>query len=107
MHPPTAHLPEATAIDAEEKRRLRWRCRRGLLELEYLLAGFLDAGFERLSPAERETFVALLAEDDQDLNDWFFGRSLPSDPQQRALIARILAEVLALSQTSRETRQGP
>ncbi|QIK36746.1 hypothetical protein GWK36_00605 [Caldichromatium japonicum] len=92
----TAHLSGSSAIDEEEKRRLRWSCRRGLLELEHLLGGFLDTGFERLSPAERQAFTALLAEDDQRLNDWFFGRSLPCDPQRRALIARILAEVSVL-----------
>ena len=35
-----------------EADRLRWRCRRGLLELELILTSFLDRYFERLDNLE-------------------------------------------------------
>jgi antitoxin CptB len=33
-----------TASSEEEIRRLRWQCRRGMLELDHLLLRFLDLG---------------------------------------------------------------
>lgn len=44
----------------ERRARLEWRCRRGMLELDLLLQGFLERGYERLSPAQRLAFERLL-----------------------------------------------
>jgi antitoxin CptB len=44
--------------------RLRWQCRRGLLELDIVLGRFLDAHYGALDPVEKESFKALLAEQD-------------------------------------------
>ena len=40
--------------------RLRWRCRRGMLELDLILARFLDTEYGKLTPGEQESFDALL-----------------------------------------------
>ncbi|QGU34005.1 hypothetical protein E6P07_08660 [Thermochromatium tepidum ATCC 43061] len=61
-----------------------------MLELDHLLERFLDLGYAQLSAAERRDFVALLGQPDPQLSDWFMGRSEPSEPQLRALVARIL-----------------
>lgn len=71
--------------------RLRWQCRRGMLELDELLGRFLDYGYPELSPTEQRAFVALLETADPQLHDWFMARSQPPEPSQRALIAHILA----------------
>jgi hypothetical protein len=40
--------------------RLKWRCRRGLLELDLILQGFLERRFARLDAAEKALFGELL-----------------------------------------------
>ena len=47
--------------------RLRWDCRRGMLELDIVLARFMEQNFERLTPQEVEAFKGLLAYSDPDL----------------------------------------
>jgi antitoxin CptB len=47
--------------------RIRWDCRRGMLELDIVLARFMEQNFERLTPQEVEVFKGLLAYSDPDL----------------------------------------
>jgi antitoxin CptB len=49
--------------------RLRWRCRRGTLELDLILIRFLDEQYPGLTPAERELFTTLLELPDDVLAD--------------------------------------
>ena len=60
--------------DEDRLRRLRWRCRRGLLELDLWLPRFAETGLNRLSDKECAAFEALLAEADTDLLAWLEGR---------------------------------
>lgn len=63
-HPsPITHYP-STHHGAS---RIRWDCRRGMLELDIVLARFMDQNFERLTPQEVEAFKDLLAYSDPDL----------------------------------------
>lgn len=74
----------------EEIRRLRWHCRRGMLELDHLLLGFLDHGYTDLDPEARLSFKRLLDCQDQDLSDWLMSRRAPVDPELKAMIQQIL-----------------
>ena len=47
--------------------RIRWDCRRGMLELDIILARFMEQNFERLTPQEVEVFKGLLVYPDPDL----------------------------------------
>jgi len=47
--------------------RIRWDCRRGMLELDIVLARFMEQNFERLTQQEIEAFKELLAYSDPDL----------------------------------------
>ena len=47
--------------------QLAWRCRRGMLELDLLLQGFLQHGYAGLSTDQQGLFVELLEWADQDL----------------------------------------
>lgn len=47
--------------------RIRWDCRRGMLELDIVLARFMEQNFERLTPQEVDAFKDLLAYSDPDL----------------------------------------
>lgn len=80
-----------TAPSEEEVRRLRWQCRRGMLELDHLLLRFLDLGFPALDPIGRGELAALLRQQDQDLSDWFMGRREPDDARLASLVRHIVA----------------
>jgi antitoxin CptB len=80
-------------VTDEELRRLRWQCRRGMLELDHLLSGFLDRGYRDLDASGRTEFLALLDNQDQELSDWFMSRSIPDDPVVRDLVRHIVAVV--------------
>jgi antitoxin CptB len=71
--------------------RIRWRCRRGLLELDLVLNAFARAGLEGLTAAERAQFARLLDSDDNDLWDWVSGRSDPPDAELAGLVRRLRA----------------
>ncbi|MCF7984204.1 MAG: succinate dehydrogenase assembly factor 2 [Thiohalocapsa sp.] len=80
----------ATDIE-QDPQRLRWQCRRGMLELDLLLNGFLDAGYSDLSKQGRGDFVRLLAYQDQIIYDWLMGQSIPADAALRDLVGLIRA----------------
>lgn len=52
---------------SSEERRLRWGCRRGLLELDIVLNRFLEHEFAQLDHRGRRAFEALLTYADNDL----------------------------------------
>ena len=60
-------------------RRLRWSCRRGMLELDLLLDGFLEHGFSQLDARGRETFKRLLDYPDTTLLQLLMGQMQSSD----------------------------
>lgn len=72
-----------------EMARLRWRCRRGMRELDVMLTRYLDRVWPTASPAEREAFAALVAMQDPDLFGYLVGRTTPTEEQQLAVIACI------------------
>lgn len=66
--------------------KLRWRCRRGMREMDILLQHFLDRHYLRLDAGEQAAFADLLNEPDQDLLNWILGRSAPSRSDYAPLI---------------------
>ena len=81
----------ANANLAADIKRLKWRCRRGLKELDVMLERFLLNGFEQLSREEQIDFKLLLEEQDLDLLEWFTGKSIPQSDSYQKLIALIRA----------------
>lgn len=71
--------------------RLRWRCRRGIREMDLLLQDFLSGPWAELSTDEQRSFERLLEETDLDLFEWISGRAEPHDPAFRLLIGRLRA----------------
>ncbi|ROR32119.1 succinate dehydrogenase assembly factor 2 [Inmirania thermothiophila] len=79
-----------------ERGRLRWRCRRGMLELDELLGGFVDGGgYDALTPAQRAAFERLLATEDQRLMSWLLAGERPTDGELTDLVERIRAHARA------------
>lgn len=73
-----------------EARRLLWRCRRGLKELDVLLERFARDRVPHASSEERRAFARLLDLPDPDLADYFFGHATPDEPEL-ARLAQLIA----------------
>ena len=69
--------------------RLRWRCRRGVRELDVALRGFLEAGYAELTEHQKHKFEELLELQDPVLMDWLYGRTAPTDKELEYLVERI------------------
>ncbi|MDA8417260.1 MAG: succinate dehydrogenase assembly factor 2 [Betaproteobacteria bacterium] len=54
--------------------RLRWRCRRGMLETDVLLQRFLVRHLDGLSIGDQDILAQLLELDDNTLLDYLLGR---------------------------------
>ena len=72
--------------DEAEFRRLKWRCRRGMRELDQLFERWLDTRWRSASAETRDTFLRLLDSEDDRLWRWFLGHETPSDDALRALV---------------------
>jgi succinate dehydrogenase flavin-adding protein (antitoxin of CptAB toxin-antitoxin module) len=72
-------------MDRAARDRLRWKCRRGLLELDLVLARYL-----RHTPEDAE-LDALLELPDNDLWDIVSGRSERYDGSLKGIVARLRA----------------
>jgi antitoxin CptB len=60
-----------------DSERIKWDCRRGLLELDLVLQRFLECHLDGLDAGQTEIFKELLAYDDNDLLDMVMGRAEP------------------------------
>ena len=77
-------MPE-TAQDS----RLRWRCRRGMLEIDLILQDFLDKGYAALDAQQKQLLDAMLEYPDQLLFDLLLGNMISSDKEIAQLVAHI------------------
>lgn len=62
---------------ANDLQRLRWQCRRGLLELDLLFGRFLAECYPKLTAARQEDFRRLLEYPDPTLLSWIQGQDRP------------------------------
>lgn len=69
--------------------RLRWRGRRGMKELDNLIARYLEHHLDKADENTVQALERLLDCQDTDLLDWLLGRSEPSDTQLRDLVEKI------------------
>ncbi len=76
-----------------ELARLRWKCRRGMLELDLLFRDFLATGYARLDADGQRCFDQLLDYPDAVLLEWLMGRIQPTDRDVAALVQRIRSTV--------------
>jgi antitoxin CptB len=76
-------------IDERRLARLRWRCRRGLLENDLILARFLDTRGDSITESEVAALDKLLDLGDNDLWELLSGRREPADETVVPLIKRM------------------
>lgn len=80
-----------TAVDPVELKRLRWRCRRGMRELDQLMERWLDRAHATASESDRALFLKLLDSEDDILWRWCMGRERPPEPALADFLDRLLA----------------
>jgi antitoxin CptB len=78
-------------IKQRELDRLRWRCRRGMLENDLILARFLDARGDSISEPEIAGLYRLLDLSDSELWDLLSGRQEPDDAAVAPLLRALRA----------------
>lgn len=64
-------------ISSAELGKLRWRCRRGMRELDVLLMRYLERDWPRAGATERAAFAGLLEWQDPEINALLVGRLAP------------------------------
>ena len=80
-----------TAVDEGARlRQLRWRCRRGMRELDVLLMGYMDNEYPAASPRLQRAFEQLLSMQDPDIQALLAGRLTADDAALDELVQRLL-----------------
>lgn len=83
-------------MDELSFKKLRWACRRGMLELDVLLGNFLEKAFLSLPPEEQADFIRLLSFNDQELFLWLTGKESTED----VAIARMVEKIRQHAQSN-------
>ena len=74
--------------------KVRWACRRGMLELDVLFMPFMDdKAYDALDEEHQRIFQRLLTCDDPDLFAWIMGHQECEDPELKKMIEIILNRV--------------
>ena len=72
-----------------ERERIRWRCRRGMLELDLVLKAFLERHLDTLDDSELDAFNSMLMRPDPELLDLFMGRREGRNAAERDILAKL------------------
>jgi antitoxin CptB len=76
-------------MDQAGLNRLRWRCRRGMLENDLILARFLDSSGDQITDGELAALESILQLNDNDLWEMLSGRKEPADAAVMPLLERL------------------
>lgn len=77
---------------ANNKPRLRWACRRGMLELDVLFMPFVEQAYDQLSDTDKSIFERLLECQDPELFAWFMGHETCEDTELNYMVQLILKQ---------------
>ena len=77
-------------VEIHSKARIRWACRRGMLELDVLFMPFVEEAYDSLDAKQQATFQRLLTQEDPDLFAWFMGHK----PCEDEALDRVLKIIL-------------
>jgi antitoxin CptB len=83
----------STALSEVERRRLRWRARRGLLENDLILDRFLTREGDRLDRRAATALESLLDLGDNELLDLLLARAEPRAPLDTDDVKTLLARL--------------
>lgn len=69
--------------------RVRWACRRGMLELDVLFQPFVDKHYEEMTDEDKMTFIRLLECEDPELFAWFMGHEQCTDTLLADMVVKV------------------
>lgn len=78
-------------LTTQDKARLSWHCRRGMLELDLILSRFLEKGLDLLNTEQIKQFNALLDYTDPELFAWLMGHTEPADKDIAEIVTFVRA----------------
>jgi antitoxin CptB len=78
--------------DAQDLNRMRWRCRRGMRELDALLMRFVDGPYSRVSAAQQAIFQDFLMLPDPEILGLLTGRLRSEDPAISGIVELVLEQ---------------
>ncbi|MCL4775915.1 MAG: succinate dehydrogenase assembly factor 2 [Gammaproteobacteria bacterium] len=78
----------------QEQNRLRWRCRRGMRELDTLLMAYVDRHFREAGAAGQAAFRRLLSLPDPEIVALLDGRLRSDDAELLRVVAQVVGERL-------------
>jgi antitoxin CptB len=90
--PGAAATPDQTP-DADVMRRLRWRCRRGLLENDLFIERFFDNHGDNLTTPLVQGLLELMDLSDNDLLDLFLARKEPDAALAKPEVLQVLSMI--------------
>ena len=88
---PRLSLEAAARLDERSLSRLKWRCRRGLLENDLFIERFFRRHEETITTRQAAGLMTLMDLADNDLLDLLLRRTEPSDDIDGAEVRRVLA----------------
>ncbi len=88
---PFETLPDAAALPAQALSKLRWRCRRGLLENDLFIEKFFNRHAHSMTVGQARSMYALMELADNDLLDVFLGRPHNQDIAQQEDVKALLS----------------
>jgi len=78
-----------TEEQLQQDARIKFRCRRGMLELDSKLQEFYASRYHQLDSDQKNNFEELLEETDPDLYRWLIGMEEPSAEPFKSLVKQI------------------
>ena len=82
---------DTALVDARRLSKLKWRCRRGLLENDLLIERFFSRHEASLTEAQARALERLMDLSDNDLLDLLLRRTEPGDELEGADVRQVLA----------------
>lgn len=76
-------------ISTARKAKIKWNCRRGMLELDLMLSKFFEASFDSLSEEQIRQFEALLETQDPELYALLTGQIVTDKKELTDIVALV------------------
>lgn len=76
-------------MDSIIDERLRWACRRGMLELDLFLLPFFESQYHHLTLQEKDIFADFLTTSDPQLLAWLMAHEIPPHKEFITIVQKI------------------
>ncbi len=80
-------------VNAATLLRLRWRCRRGLLENDLFITNYFEAHANSMTEADAQALDALMELSDNDLLDLLLRKTEPAPPLATPQVLHVLEQI--------------